>query len=76
VTLAGQVGTVGHVTIGRGTTVAARGVVTNDVEPGSFVSGFPLKPHAEERKILASMRKLPDLIKKVRDLEKRLEDKE
>ncbi len=76
VTLAGQVGTVGHVRVGKGTTVAARGVVTSDVEPGSFVSGFPLKPHAEERKILAAMRKLPDLIKKVRDLEKKLETKE
>lgn len=75
VTLAGQVGTVGHVRVGRGTTVAARGVVTSDVEPGSFVSGFPLKPHTEERKILASMRRLPDLIKKVRELEKKLEDK-
>lgn len=75
VTLAGQVGTVGHVRVGRGTTVAARGVVTGDVEPGSFVSGFPIKPHSEERKILASLRKLPELIKKVRDLEKKLEEK-
>jgi UDP-3-O-[3-hydroxymyristoyl] glucosamine N-acyltransferase len=70
VTLAGQVGTVGHVKVGKGAVVAARGVVTADVEPGSMVSGFPLKPHAEERKILAAMRKLPDLLKKVRQLEK------
>lgn len=76
VTLAGQVGTVGHVRIGKGTTVAARGVVTSDVAPGSFVSGFPLKPHNEERKIMASLRKLPDLIKKVRELEKLLEGNE
>ena len=76
VTLAGQVGTVGHVRVGKGTTVAARGVVTGDVEPGSFVSGFPIKPHSEERKILAAMRKLPELLKKVRDLEKQLEGKE
>ncbi len=72
VTLAGQVGTVGHVRIGKGTTVAARGVVTGDVDAGSFVSGFPIKPHSEERKILASLRKLPDLIKRVRELEKLL----
>ena len=76
VTLAGQVGTVGHVRIGKGTVVAARGVVTADVEPGSFVSGFPIKPHQEERKILASLRKLPELLKKVRDLEKILSEKE
>lgn len=76
VTLAGQVGTVGHVRVGKGTTVAARGVVTGDVEAGSFVSGFPIKPHSEERKILASMRKLPELVKKVRDLEKLLARKD
>lgn len=76
VTLAGQVGTVGHVRVGKGSTVAARGVVTSDVEPGSFVSGFPIKSHNEERKILAAMRKLPELIKRVRDLEKQLEGKE
>jgi len=70
VTLAGQVGTVGHVTVGKGTTVAARGVVTNDVPANSFVSGFPIKNHSEERRILAATRKLPELLKRVRALEK------
>jgi UDP-3-O-[3-hydroxymyristoyl] glucosamine N-acyltransferase len=74
VTLAGQVGTTGHLRIGKGTTVAARGVVTGNVEPNSFVSGFPLKPHSEERKIMVAQRQLPDLIKKVRELEKKLEE--
>jgi UDP-3-O-[3-hydroxymyristoyl] glucosamine N-acyltransferase len=76
VTMAGQTGTVGHVTIGKGTTVAARGVVTNDVPANSFVSGFPVKPHSEERKIIAAMRRLPELLKKVRSLEKKLEEKD
>lgn len=72
VTLAGQAGTVGHVTVGRGTTVAARGVVTQDVPPGQLVSGFPLKPHAEEKRIMTAMRKLPELIRTVRHLEQEL----
>lgn len=70
VTLAGQVGTVGHVTVGKGSTVAARGVVTNNVPENSFVSGFPIKNHSEERRILAATRKLPELLKRVRALEK------
>ncbi len=74
VTLAGQVGTTGHLTVGKGTTVAARGVVTGNVAPNSFVSGFPLKPHTEERRIMVAQRQLPDLIKKVRELEKKLEE--
>jgi len=72
VSLAGQVGTVGHVTVGKGATVAARGVVTRDVEPGSLVSGFPLKPHGEEKRILASLPKLPDLLRRVRELEEQV----
>jgi len=72
VTLAGQVGTAGHVTIGKGTTVAARGVVTQDVPPNQVVSGFPLKPHSEEKRIMVAMRKLPELVKAVRRIEKEL----
>ncbi|MBF0498513.1 MAG: UDP-3-O-(3-hydroxymyristoyl)glucosamine N-acyltransferase [Candidatus Riflebacteria bacterium] len=73
VTLAGQSGTVGHVRIGRGAVVAARGVVTEDVASGAVVSGFPLKPHTEEKRIMAALRRLPDLVKTVRDLERRLD---
>ncbi len=72
VTLAGQVGTVGHVRVGQGTTVAARGVVTEDVPPGQLVSGFPLKPHSEEKRIMMALRKLPDLLRTVRRLEEEL----
>ncbi|HNV71848.1 MAG TPA: UDP-3-O-(3-hydroxymyristoyl)glucosamine N-acyltransferase [Candidatus Ozemobacteraceae bacterium] len=70
VTLAGQVGTVGHVRVGAGTTVAARGVVTQDVEPQSFVSGFPLKPHQEERRIMVALRRLPELVRLMNKLKK------
>jgi UDP-3-O-[3-hydroxymyristoyl] glucosamine N-acyltransferase len=72
VTLAGQVGTVGHVRVGRGTTVAARGVVTEDVPPGQVVSGFPLKPHAEEKRIMLAQRRLPELVRTVHRLEAEL----
>ena len=70
VTLAGQVGTVGHLTVGRNTTVAARGVVTQDLEAGSFVSGFPCKPHQEEKRIMAAMRRLPELVRTLQKIQK------
>ena len=72
VTLAGQSGTVGHVTVGRGSTIAARGVVTQDVPPNSMMSGFPLKPHMEEKRVMAAIRKLPELVKTVREIQARL----
>jgi len=70
---AGQSATSGHLTIGAHSTVAARGVVVRDLAEGSFVSGFPARPHAEERKISAALPRLPDLLKRLRSLEKRLE---
>ena len=73
VTLAGQAGTAGHVRVGKGAIVAARGVVTHDVAPGSLVSGFPLKPHQEEKGSMTALRRLPDLLKRVRSLEKQLQ---
>lgn len=67
-TLAGQSGVVGHVSIGAGTTLAARGVVTNDIPPKSFVSGFPAKPHSEEKRIMAALRRLPEMVRLLRQL--------
>lgn len=72
VTLAGQTGVTGHLRIGRGTVVAARGLVAGDIPPGSFVSGFPARPHAENMRILAAQRRVPELLKTVAQLEKRL----
>lgn len=68
VTLAGQVGVVGHIEIGSNTTVAARAVVTGNISENSFVSGFPAKPHTEERRIKAAQRKLPELLKAFKKL--------
>lgn len=69
---AGQSGAAGHLTVGGGTTVAARGAVTKDLPERSFVSGFPARPHREERKIVASLPRLPDLVRRVRELERQL----
>lgn len=63
VILAGQVGVVGHLTIGSNSTVAARAVVTGNLPADSMVSGFPAKPHKEEMKIKAALRRLPRLLK-------------
>ncbi len=72
VTIAGQSGVVGHVSIGAGSVIAARSVVTSDIKPKSFVSGFPAKPHTEEMKIKAATRKLPNLVKEVNEIKKKI----
>lgn len=72
VTFAGQSGSAGHLTIGDHCVFAARAAAISDVPAGSFYAGFPARPHKQWLRAEASANKMPDLIKKVRDLEKRL----
>ncbi len=71
-TLAGQVGVAGHLRIGSNVVIAARSGVTNDVPDGSMMSGYPLREHMEDLRIKMSMGKVPELIKKVKKIEKEL----
>lgn len=72
VTLAGQVGIVGHVEIGDNVIVAAQSGVSKSIPANSVVLGSPAKPISEERKILACIRRLPELFKAVKELKDRL----
>ncbi|MCS6860909.1 MAG: UDP-3-O-(3-hydroxymyristoyl)glucosamine N-acyltransferase [Abditibacteriales bacterium] len=74
VMLMGQVGVQGHITVGEGVWVGGRGVVLSDVPAGAKVSGFPAIPHAENMRVLAASRKLPDLLRTVRHLSKQVEE--
>ncbi|NLA06226.1 MAG: UDP-3-O-(3-hydroxymyristoyl)glucosamine N-acyltransferase [Firmicutes bacterium] len=74
--LAGQVGISDHVTIGPGSLVAGGAEVFTNLPPGSFVSGRPARPHKEQLKIEAASRKLPDVLEKLRELERRLNEME
>jgi UDP-3-O-[3-hydroxymyristoyl] glucosamine N-acyltransferase len=71
--LAGQVGLADHVTVGAGAILMARAGVPADVPPGEVWGGTPSRPAAETRRIWAAERLLPDLVRKVRALEKRLQ---
>jgi UDP-3-O-[3-hydroxymyristoyl] glucosamine N-acyltransferase len=70
--LAGQVGLADHVTVGEGTRVAAQSGVHHDLESGQSYLGYPARPAAEARRIYAAVPRLPDLLKKVRVLERRI----
>lgn len=72
VTLAGQSGVYGHLNVGNHVTLAARGVITRDTEDHAFLSGHPAIDHKQDFRIKAAARRLPDLLKEVRELEKRL----
>lgn len=71
VILAGQAGLVGHITIGDNAVVAAQAGVTKSVPANTCVSGYPAKPHQQAKRLNAYLQKLPELFKKVAELEKR-----
>ena len=76
VTFGGQVGTVGHIHIGANSVYAARSGITNNMPEGFFGAGFPAQPHGEWLRMQANMKQLPELRKKIRQLEKQLEEYE
>lgn len=72
VTIAGQVGVGGHLEIASQVTLLARsGVTKNITEPGAYM-GFPAKPMMEARRLQASTTKIPDMLDRIKELEKRL----
>jgi UDP-3-O-[3-hydroxymyristoyl] glucosamine N-acyltransferase len=72
VTMAGQSGAAGHQTIGAGSVVMARGLVVGDLPAGSQVSGAPARPHNVELRARAASLHLPQELKKLKQLEKRV----
>lgn len=71
VTLAGQVGVSGHITIGDNVVVGAKSGVSGNVESNQVLSGYPLVDHKEDLKIKVSLKKLPELLKRVKKLEEK-----
>ena len=72
VVLAGQVGLVGHIEIGDGVVVAAQSGVSKSIPPGKTYFGYPAREIMETKKMEAALTRLPELLKRVRELEKRL----
>lgn len=70
--LAGQAGVAGHLHIGAGSVIGGQSAVIKDVEPGSFIFGSPAVKHAEYMKAYALFLRLPEMRRKLADLEKRL----
>lgn len=71
VTLAGQVGVSGHIKIGDNVVIGAKSGVHGNVESNQILSGYPLVDHKEDLKIRISLKKLPELLKRVKKLEEK-----
>lgn len=70
----GQAGINGHIEVGDGARVGGQAGVIGDVEPGATVSGFPARNHRDFFRGMALVLKLPDLVRRLRAVEKQLEE--
>lgn len=71
-TFGGQAATVGHIKIGNNCVFTGRAGIIGDIGDNAFLSGFPAQPHGDWLRQEANVRKVGDLLKKVRQLEKQV----
>ena len=71
--LAGSSGVADHVTIGQGAVVMARSGVAGNVKAGAQVFGSPAKDKKTAYKEQIAISKLPELLKKVKMLEEKIQ---
>lgn len=76
VIIAAQVGIAGHVSVGSQSKLGGRSGVTKDLPPGQSYLGFPAVLATEERRRIASSRHLPEMQRRLKELEARLESME
>jgi UDP-3-O-[3-hydroxymyristoyl] glucosamine N-acyltransferase len=72
VTLAGQVGVAGHLKIGNRATIAAQSGIMRDIGEGEKWFGSPAQPDRQTKRQLLALQQLPELLKRVAELEKKL----
>jgi UDP-3-O-[3-hydroxymyristoyl] glucosamine N-acyltransferase len=68
----GQVGVGGHLHIGRGAMAVGQSGVTNSLDAGAMVSGYPAIDSREWRKASVIFRRLPELKRRIEELEAQL----
>jgi len=71
--LAGQVGSAGHITIGDRTLITAQSGIPHDLAGNTHYSGTPCVDHRQWLKNAAALNRMPDLQKRVRELEAEIE---
>jgi UDP-3-O-[3-hydroxymyristoyl] glucosamine N-acyltransferase len=72
--LGGQVGLAGHLTVGAGARLGAQAGVHGDVPAGATVSGTPSVEMRLFRRMVASWLRLPEALRRLRKLEKKVEE--
>ncbi|MBC8029708.1 MAG: UDP-3-O-(3-hydroxymyristoyl)glucosamine N-acyltransferase [Pyrinomonadaceae bacterium] len=72
VILAGQAGVAGHLTIGDDVVITAKSATSHDVPAGKVISGIPAFDNRDWLRSTAAFRRLGEMQRRIRELEKRL----
>jgi UDP-3-O-[3-hydroxymyristoyl] glucosamine N-acyltransferase len=72
VILAGQVGIAGHLKVGDDVVITAKSATSHDVEAGKIISGVPAFDNRDWLRSIAAFRRLGEMARTIRELEKRL----
>lgn len=70
--MAGQSGAADNVCVGDGAKVGARAGITSDVSAGAEIHGFPHMERKLFARVNAGLKRLPELLRRVRAIEKKL----
>ncbi|WP_297406297.1 UDP-3-O-(3-hydroxymyristoyl)glucosamine N-acyltransferase [uncultured Cetobacterium sp.] len=71
-TLAGKVGVAGHIKIGSNVIIGAKSAVIGNVADNQVMSGDPLMNLRDDLKMKAVQKKLPEMLKRLKELEKKI----
>jgi UDP-3-O-[3-hydroxymyristoyl] glucosamine N-acyltransferase len=74
VVMAGQVGVRDHVHIGKGAVLGAKAGVSGDVRDGVHMLGTPAVPEREQKLLFATISKLPEMRKQLKELQRQLDE--
>jgi UDP-3-O-[3-hydroxymyristoyl] glucosamine N-acyltransferase len=69
--LAGQVGIAGHITLGDHVTVGSKSGVMEAIPAGETWLGIPALPDKQAKRMMLALRRLPDLLRKVAEWERK-----
>jgi UDP-3-O-[3-hydroxymyristoyl] glucosamine N-acyltransferase len=73
VVVASQSGIADHLKLGNQVVIGAKSGVMRDVEDGGRMLGIPAAPDRQAKRQMIAMQHLPELIRRMRDLEKQVE---
>jgi len=76
VQIGGQAGFAGHLDIGDNSAVGAQAGVTKDVQPATFVTGYPAMEHTKSAKMHAHLARIPEMKQEIKEIDKRLSNLE